>query len=140
MYACVVLHPPALTRPSSYIWIKEGSIIGGHVENLVLATYTPFPTSNYTNSMKKTALFPQSSYLLAAVETHDGVFNHTTTRNKKATIHWCQSQQSSGAQSRKRGWWKARSMTQHTMKAAATVLWCSGSSCRQLSPFSEWLL
>jgi len=89
---------------------------------------------------EKTSAFPPSSYLLAAVETHDGVFNHTTTRNKKATIHWCQSQQSSGAQSRKRGWWKARSMTQHTMKAAATVLWCSGSSCRQLSPFSEWLL
>jgi len=26
--------------------------IGGHVESLVLATYTPFPTSDYTNSMK----------------------------------------------------------------------------------------
>jgi len=31
---------------------------------------------------EKPALFPRSSYLLAAVETH-GVFNHTTTRNNK---------------------------------------------------------
>jgi len=106
--------------------MKEGSIIGGHVENLVLATYTPFPTSDYTNSIKNSTVFhnhhSRTVYIcLRAVETHDGVFNHTTTRNKKATIHWCQLQQSSGAQSRKRGWLKARSMTQHTMKAAASV-------------------
>jgi len=36
---------------------KKVRFIGGHVENLVLATYTPFPTSDYTNSMKKPALF-----------------------------------------------------------------------------------
>jgi len=39
--------------PFAIEWIKEGSIIGGHVENLVLATYTPLPTIDYTNSIKK---------------------------------------------------------------------------------------
>jgi len=44
-------------RCSWLVWIREGLIVGGHVETLVLATYTPFPASNYTNSIKNHHFF-----------------------------------------------------------------------------------
>jgi len=72
---------------SGYIlveWMKEGSFIGGHVENLVLTTYTPFPTIDYTNSIK-TPLY--HICLQLEFNVMDGMFDNDNIQSQDTTIN-----------------------------------------------------